>query len=64
MAQKAWATEREPADALLFARAAIESGAPEQATALLHWQSATGYREPELDGLIRQIQQAVAAQKK
>lgn len=64
MAQKAWATEREPADALLFARAAIESGAPEQATALLQWQSATGYREPELDGLIRQIQQAVAAQKK
>ncbi len=64
MAQQAWATEREPADALLFARAAIESGAPEQATALMQWQSATGYREPELDGLIRQIQQAVAAQKK
>jgi Tfp pilus assembly protein PilF len=64
MAQQAWKTEREPADALLYARAAIKSGMPEQAAELLQWQSMTGYKEPELDQLILQIRQAATAQTK
>jgi len=58
MAQASWKTEREPADALLFAEAAIQSGSPEQASALLQWQSETGYRDPDLDRLITVIRQA------
>lgn len=59
MAQAAWKTEREPADALLFAEAAIQSGSPEQASALLQWQSETGYRDPDLDRLMMKIRQAI-----
>ncbi len=64
MAQTAWKTEREPADALLFAEAAIRSGSPEQASALLQWQSETGYRDPDLDRLITEIRQALPPKKR
>ncbi len=64
MAQLAWKTEREPADALLYALAAIRSGMPDQATALLRWHSETGYREPELDRLLGDIRQAGSARGK
>ena len=59
MAQAAWKTEREPADALLFAEAAIQSGSPKQASVLLQWQSETGYRDPDLDRLMMEIRQAI-----
>lgn len=64
MARQAWKTEREPADALLYARAAIESGAPDQALELLQWQSVTGYTEPELDQLLVTIRRAAADKRK
>ncbi len=64
MAQAAWKTEREPADALLFAEAAVRSGLPEQASALLQWQSETGYRDPDLDRLIMEIRQATPSKER
>lgn len=57
MAKLSWKNEREPTDALLYARAAIESNAADQASELLQWQSSTGYREPELDQHLAQIRQ-------
>ena len=63
MAKIAWKTEREPADAHLYAQAAIASGIPDQAVELLQWQSETGYREPVLDRLLTQIEQAAARKK-
>lgn len=64
MAQIAWKTEREPADAVLYAQAAIDSGMPDQASPLLRWQLDTGYREPELDRLLMTIRQAISSKEK
>ena len=64
MAKESWKTEREPADALLFAQAALRSGEPLQATSLLQWQMETGYREPELDRLLGQINNATVSKSK
>ncbi len=64
MAQISWKTEREPADAILYAQAAIDSGLPEQATPILQWQQDTGYREPEMDRLVAIIRQAVSGKEK
>ena len=64
MAQTSWKTEREPADALLYAQAAIDSGQPEQAMPVLQWQQDTGYREPELDRLLATIRQAISGKEK
>ncbi len=64
MAKESWKTEREPADALLFAQAALRSGEPLQATSLLQWQMETGYREPELDRLLGQIKNATVSKGK
>lgn len=55
MAQESWRTQREPADAALFARAALLSKKPQEAAHLLQWQQETGYRSPDLDGLLEQI---------
>jgi tetratricopeptide (TPR) repeat protein len=64
MATESWKTEREPADALLFAQAALRSGEPLQAISLLQWQMETGYREPELDRLLGQIKNATVSKGK
>ena len=64
MAQISWKTEREPADAILYAQAAIDSGLPEQATPILQWQQDTGYREPEMDRLLATIRQAISSKEK
>jgi tetratricopeptide (TPR) repeat protein len=59
MAQQSWKTQREPADAFLFAKAAIASGAPTKAAELLKWQAETGYEEPRLDQLLASIRAAL-----
>ena len=64
MAKESWKTEREPADALLFAQAALRSGEPLQATSLLQWQTETGYKEPEFDRLLGQIKSATVSKSK
>jgi TPR repeat protein len=56
LAQSAWATQREPADASLYARAAIRMKDRSAAQALLAWRVQTGYREPQLDALINALQ--------
>lgn len=58
MAQEAWTTQREPADAVLFAQAALASKTPERASALIDWQRDTGYRAIDLDPLIDQLRDA------
>lgn len=58
MAQESWKTQREPADAVLFAKAALLSKTPQAATSLLQWQQASGYRSADLDGLLQQIRAA------
>ena len=64
MAKESWKTEREPADALLFAQAALRSGEPLQAASLLQWQTETGYKEPEFDRLLGQIKSATVSKSK
>ena len=56
IAQSAWATQREPADASLYARAAIRMKDRSAAQALLAWHAQTRYREPQLDALINTLQ--------
>jgi len=58
MAQESWKTQREPADAVLFAKAALMSRKPQEAAVLLQWQQDTGYQAPDLDGLLQQIRAA------
>lgn len=58
MAQDSWKTQREPADAVLFAKAALLSRKPQEAASLLQWQQDTGYQAPDLDGLLQQIRAA------
>jgi hypothetical protein len=55
LAQSAWATQREPADAVLYARAAILQKDRSAAETLLAWQAQTGYREPRLDTLFDEL---------
>ncbi len=55
LAQSAWATQREPADAVLYARAAILQKDRSAAQTLLAWQAQTGYREPRLDALFDEL---------
>ena len=64
MAKESWKTEREPADALLFAQAALRSGEALQAASLLQWQTETGYKEPEFDRLLGQIKSAAVSKSK
>jgi hypothetical protein len=61
MAKESWKTEREPADALLFAQAAVLAGQPSDASSVLQWQLDTGYREPELDQVLDQIRLATSS---
>lgn len=56
MAQKSWLTQREPADAALYAEAALRSGRPNAAAEVLLWRSQTGYKEASLDLLLDQLQ--------
>jgi hypothetical protein len=55
MAQQSWKTQREPADAFLFAQAAIQNSTPRQAAEILKWQAETGYQEPRLNQLLEII---------
>jgi len=55
MALESWKTQREPADAVLLARAALVSRKPQAALALLQWQQDTGYRSPDIDRLLQSI---------
>ena len=55
LAQSAWATQREPADAVLYARATILQKDRSAAQTLLAWQAQTGYREPQLDMLFDEL---------
>ena len=55
MAQKSWLTQREPADAALYAEAALRSGKPNAAAEVLLWRSQTGYKEASLDLLLDQL---------
>jgi hypothetical protein len=55
LAQSAWATQREPADAVLYAKAAILQKDRSAAQTLLAWQAQTGYREPRLDALFDEL---------
>jgi hypothetical protein len=61
MAKESWKTEREPADALLFAKAAVLAGQPSDASSVVQWQLETGYREPELDQVLDQIKHATSS---
>lgn len=61
MAQQSWKSQKEPADAWLYARAAIESAVADQAAELLRWQAQTGYREPQLDALLDRIKGAASS---
>lgn len=60
MARKSWLTQREPADAALYAEAALRSGKPDAAAEVLLWRSQTGYREASLDRLLEQLQPQTA----
>jgi hypothetical protein len=55
MAQQSWKTQREPADAFLFAQAAIQNNTPRQAAEILKWQAETGYQEHRLNELLEII---------
>ena len=56
LAESAWATQREPADAVLFARAAVRVKSGSAAKTLLAWRAETGYREPQLERLFTDLQ--------
>lgn len=55
LALKSWQTQREPADAILLAEAALSAGKPAAAAAVYDWQKATGYQEPALEKLLAQL---------
>jgi len=51
-----WQLQKEPPDALLFIQAALAVNQPRAAEPVLIWAEKTGYTDPELAPLIRQLQ--------
>jgi len=51
-----WQLQKEPPDALLFIQAALAVNQPRAAEPVLIWSEKTGYTDPELAALIRQLQ--------
>lgn len=51
-----WLLQKEPPDALLFIQAALAVNQPRAAEPVLIWAEKTGYTDPELAVLIRQLQ--------
>ena len=57
LAERNWRDQQEPADAVLLAEAALAQGQPQRAAPVLDWLAATGYADPALDPLARQLRQ-------
>jgi tetratricopeptide (TPR) repeat protein len=51
-----WQLQKEPPDALLFIQAALAVNQPRAAEPVVNWAEKTGYTDPELAALIRQLQ--------
>lgn len=50
-----WKLQKEPSDALLFVQAALALNQPQAARPVLEWAQATGYTDPQLAQLLRQL---------
>jgi hypothetical protein len=50
-----WQLQKEPPDALLFAQAALALAQPRAAEPVVIWAEKTGYTDPQLGPLIRQL---------
>lgn len=50
-----WQLQKEPPDALLFAQAALALGKAEAAAPVVAWAEKTGYTDPQLASLLRQL---------
>jgi tetratricopeptide (TPR) repeat protein len=61
LALESWQTQREPADAILLAQAAIGAGKPAAIRTVMDWQATTGYTEPTLQKLLAQAAAPTAA---
>ena len=55
LAQENWATQREPADAMLFLQAAIASGRKAAATPVLSWMRELRIEDVRLSALAAQL---------
>ena len=51
-----WQLQKEPPDALLFVQAALALGQARAAGPVVDWAEKTGYNDPQLGSLIRQLQ--------
>ncbi len=60
LAQANWAEQREPADGVLLAEAALALKQPRAAQPVLDWATATGYTDPQLQPLLAQLRQSLA----
>ena len=50
-----WQLQKEPPDAVLFARAALALGQPQAAAPVVEWADKSGYTDPQLAPLLRQL---------
>jgi hypothetical protein len=62
LAQSNWAEQREPADGVLLAEAALALNQPQAAQAVLDWATSTGYTDPQLQPLLTQLRQQLPTQ--
>ncbi len=56
-----WKLQKEPPDAVLFVQAALKLKQAQAAAPVLDWVKQTGYRDPQLDQLLRELTQQSSA---